>query len=391
MRQNNPVKKQCFLLLLTLLAGAAAYAQGNAAFHKSLIVVDGHNDVIYESLLKGRDMGKRLSVGHTDIPRLKEGAVDVQVFAVWSDDKKFGKGHAFKHANAQIDALEKMVKANSGSIAIAKSSADIEKILREGKIVALIGVEGGNMIESSIDNLEALYKRGARYLTLTWNYNLPWATAAAIESKTEGDKGKGLSEQGKAIVRRMNALGMMVDLSHVGEKTFYDVLAISSKPVLVSHSNAYALMPHYRNLKDAQLEALRKNGGVVGVNFYSGFLDPGFAARAKKIYRQHFGDKGNYSLSATRQYEKLPRALQRKADAPLGLLLDHIDYLVQKVGVDHVAVGSDFDGIESPPQGLDDVSKFPVLTDALLKRGYSKEDVAKIMGLNFLRILKENE
>ncbi|TDS14649.1 dipeptidase [Sphingobacterium paludis] len=369
----------------------SAVAQDHAAFHKSLIVVDGHNDVIYESLLKGRDIGKRLNVGHTDIPRLQQGGVDVQVFAVWSDDKKFGKGQAFKHANAQIDALEKTVKANPSAIAIAKSSADIKAILKTGKIAALIGIEGGNMIEGSIENLEALYNRGARYLTLTWNYNLPWATAAAVESKTTGDKGKGLSDAGKAIVKRMNELGMMVDLSHAGEKTFYDVLAISTKPVLVSHSNAYALMPHYRNLKDAQLQALKKNGGVVGVNFYSGFLDPGFSARAKKLYRQHVGDKGNYNLSATRQYEKLPRTLQRKADAPLSLLLDHIDYLVQKVGIDHVAVGSDFDGIESAPQGLDDVSKFPVLTEALLKRGYKQEEVAKIMGLNFLRILKENE
>ncbi|GHE28427.1 membrane dipeptidase [Sphingobacterium griseoflavum] len=355
------------------------------------MVVDGHNDVIYESLLKGRDLSKRLAVGHTDIPRLKKGGVDVQVFAVWSDDKKFGKGQAFKHANAQIDALEKMVRANAKDIALAKSSADVQQIVNEGKIVALIGVEGGNMIENSLDNLEALYQRGARYLTLTWNYNLPWATAAAIESKTAHREGKGLSVFGKSLVKKMNALGMMIDLSHAGEQTFYDVLSISTKPVLVSHSNAYSLMPHYRNLKDAQLEALRKNGGVVGVNFYSGFLDPGFAGRVKKLYRRHFGDKGNYGLSATRQYEKLPKTLQHQADAPLSTLLDHIDYLVKKVGVDHVAIGSDFDGIESAPQGLEDVSKFPVLTDALLQRGYSKADVVKIMGLNFLRIWKENE
>lgn len=380
-------------LLCGLLLGWSGNlcAQNNSSFHQSLIVVDGHNDVIYESLLKGRDLSKQLSVGHTDIPRLKKGGVDVQVFAVWSDDKKFGKGQAFKHANAQIDALEKMLKANAETIALAKSSADVDRLLKAGKMVALIGVEGGNMIENSLENLESLYDRGARYLTLTWNYNLPWATAAAVESKTKGDEGKGLSVFGKSVIKKMNSLGMMVDLSHVGERTFYDVLATSTKPVLVSHSNAYSLMPHYRNLKDAQLLALRKNGGVVGVNFYSGFLDPAFAQRAKKLYKQHFGDKGNYSLSATRQYEQLPKALQRKADAPLALLLDHIDYLVKKVGIDHVAVGSDFDGIESSPQGLEDVSKFPNLTDALLKRGYSKQDVAKIMGLNFLRILKENE
>ncbi|WP_085473708.1 dipeptidase [Sphingobacterium psychroaquaticum] len=381
------------VLLLAALAFCGGYGHGqtNMDFHKSLIVVDGHNDVIYESILPGRDIGKRMKVGHTDLPRLREGGVDVQVFAVWSDDKKFPKGKAFKHANAQIDALEKMVKQNEGEIAIAKSADDVQQILKTGKIVALIGVEGGNMIESSLENLETLYRRGARYLTLTWNYNLPWATAAAIEVKTKSDQGKGLTEHGKEIIRKMNELGMMVDLSHGGERTFYDVLAVTSKPILVSHSNAYALMPHYRNLKDAQLEALKKNGGVVGVNFYSGFLDPGFNARVEKLYRQHFGAKGNYKLSGTRQYEKLPASIKQQADAPLEKLLEHIDYLVQKVGIDHVAVGSDYDGIESAPQQLNDVSKFPVLTDALLKRGYSKEDVAKIMGLNFLRILRENE
>ncbi|WP_437919308.1 dipeptidase [Sphingobacterium sp. LRF_L2] len=380
-----------FTVFLSLTVFTMVLGQDNGAFHRSLLVVDGHNDVIYESLLKGRDIGKRIDVGHTDIPRLQEGGVDVQVFAVWSDDKKFGTGKAFRHANKQIDALEYMVLKNKSSIAIAKRYADIDKIIAEGKIAAIIGVEGGNMIENSLDNLDSLYHRGARYLTLTWNYNLSWASAAAVESKSEGSRGKGLTSLGERIIRRMNELGMMVDLSHVGEKTFYDVLAITTKPVLVSHSNAYSLMPHYRNLKDAQLDALRKNGGVVGVNFYSGFLDPDFTTRAKQLYRQHFKEKGNYNLSAVRQYEQLPLALRRKADAPLATLLDHIDYLVGKLGVDHVAVGSDFDGIESSPQGLEDVSKFPVLTDALLKRGYSKTDVAKIMGGNFLRLMRENE
>ncbi|SFT02033.1 membrane dipeptidase [Sphingobacterium wenxiniae] len=366
-------------------------AQDYQTFHDSILVVDGHNDVIYSSLLKGKDISKRLSAGHTDLPRLQEGGVDVQVFAVWSDDKKFPKGKAFKHANAQIDALEKMVKANAQTIAIAKSSVDIKKIVAEGKIAAVIGIEGGNMIENSIANLEALYNRGARYLTLTWNYNLPWASAAAIETNKASTARKGLTEEGKVIIRRMNELGMMVDLSHGGEQTFYDVLSVTTKPILVSHSNAYALTPHYRNLKDEQLVALKKNGGVVGVNFYSGFLDKGFDDRVKSLYRKHFGDKGDEKLSGTRKYQALPVRLKRQADAPLERLLEHIDYLVSKVGIDHVAVGSDYDGIESAPQGLEDVSKFPVLTEALLNRGYSSEDVAKIMGLNFLRILKENE
>lgn len=376
---------------ITLMSAfSAVSAQDYKQIHKDLIVVDGHNDVIYESIFKGKDIAKRLTTGHTDLPRLKEGGVDVQVFAVWSDDKNWKKG-AFKHANDQIDALEKMISGNSDQIELAKSSKDIDAILNKGKIAAVIGVEGGNMIESKIENLEKLYDRGVRYLTLTWNYNLPWVTAAAIEVKTSSDKGKGLTAHGKDIIRRMNELGMMVDLSHGGEKTFYDVIATSTKPILVSHSNAYTLMPHYRNLKDEQLEALKKNGGVIGVNFYSGFLDPTYTERVRKLYRKHFGDKGNYKLSPTRQYEKLPKKLQQEAKAPMSKLLEHINYLVKKVGVDHVAIGSDYDGIESPPRELDDVSKFPLLTKALLEQGYSKEDVGKIMGGNFLRLLRENE
>ncbi|WP_312364490.1 dipeptidase [Sphingobacterium sp.] len=383
--------KSLMLLGLAMTAGnTIGYCQAYKQLHRDLVVVDGHNDVIYESIFQGKDIGQRLKTGATDLPRLREGGVDVQVFAVWSDDAKWKTG-AFKHANDQIDALEKMIAANTDKISLAKSSRDIESILKTGKIAALIGVEGGNMIEESLDNLEQLYARGAKYLTLTWNYNLSWASCAAMESDDMDPKDKGLTEKGRTVIRKMNELGMMVDLSHGGEQTFYDVLSVSTKPILVSHSNAFELCPHFRNLKDAQLEALKSNGGVVGVNFYSGFLDPAYDARLKKLYISKFGDNGTSKLSIWSMYEKLPKELQRQADAPLSKLLDHIDYLVKKVGIDHVAVGSDFDGIESSPQGLEDVSKFPLLTKALLERGYSHADIAKIMGQNFLRILKENE
>ncbi|WP_313367330.1 dipeptidase [Sphingobacterium mizutaii] len=380
--------------LLTILFGGAIFAsmgQDYKQIHQDLIVVDGHNDVIVESILPGKDIGKRIKTGHTDLPRLKEGGVDVQVFAVWSDDKKWKK-NAYKHANDQIDALEKLIANNPDKIELAKSSADIERINKDGKIVALIGIEGGNMIEERLDYLETLYNRGARYLTLTWNYNLPWVTAAAMEVKTKDKKGKGLTAHGKDIIRKMNELGMMVDLSHAGEQTFYDVLSITSKPVLVSHSNAAALTPHYRNLKDAQLEALKKNGGVVGVNFYSEFLDSNYPKRVKKLYyKSHKKDSTNKEISVGKMYGALSAKQKHEANAPFENVLKHIDHLVAKAGIDHVAIGSDFDGIESPPQELEDVTKFPVLTKALLERGYSKEDVAKIMGLNFLRVLKENE
>lgn len=368
----------------------SGFAQDFKQIHRDLIVVDGHNDVIISSILDGYDIGQRLQVGHTDIPRLIEGGVDVQVFAVWSDDKKWKTG-AFKHANDQIDALENVILHNADKIELAKSYADIQRINNSGKIAALIGIEGGNMIEASLNNLESLYNRGARYLTLTWNYNLPWVTAAAVEDSKEIKKQEGLTKEGKAIIRKMNALGMMVDLSHASKKTFYDVMKISKNPVLVSHSNAAALTPHSRNLDDKQLALLKKKRGVIGVNFYSGFLDSDYEKRVSTLYKEQEGSNALAKISSGAQYAKLTPENKLKADAPLERLLEHIDYLVSKVGVNHVAVGSDFDGIESAPVGLSDVSKFPVLTQALLERGYSKEDVSKIMGLNFLRILKENE
>lgn len=385
------MKKALILNFLAMFSFAymAKAQEDYKKIHKDILVVDGHNDVIISSILDGHDISNRLTTGHTDIPRLIEGGVDVQVFAVWSDDKKW-KTDAFKHANDQIDALEKVISKNKDKIAIAKSLDEIYKLQKQGKIAAVIGIEGGNMIEESVENLEALHKRGAKYLTLTWNYNLSWATAAAVEDAKPTNEQKGLSEKGKEIIRKMNQLGMMVDLSHGSKKLFYDVLAVSTKPILVSHSNAATLTPHSRNLDDAQLAALKKNKGVVGVNFYSGFLDTAFESRIHQLYDNHFG-KPAENMSASRKYYKLPKELQFQADAKLETLLDHIDYLVSKVGIDHVAVGSDYDGIESTPQYLEDVSKFPLLTKALLERGYKKKDLAKIMGLNFLRIMKENE
>jgi len=377
-------------LFLTGIAGQCI-AQDYKQIHQDMMVVDGHNDVIIESILPGKDIGKRLKTGHTDIPRLMQGGVDVQVFAVWSDDKKW-KNNAFEHANDQIAALEKVINANSNQIELAKNSEDIKRIHQNGKIAAIIGIEGGNMIEESIDNLDSLYNRGARYLTLTWNYNLSWATAAAMEVKTKGNKGKGLSKKGEEIIRRMNELGMMVDLSHGGRQTFYDVIKITTKPILVSHSNAASLTPHYRNLDDKQLAALKTNGGVVGVNFYSEFLDSNYPKRVKELYENtHKPTKESKELSTGKMYSLLSAKQQNIANAPLETVLKHIDYLVNKVGIDHVAIGSDFDGIESPPQGLEDVSKYPTLTKALLQKGYTEKDVSKIMGLNFLRILQENE
>jgi membrane dipeptidase len=261
----------------------------------------------------------------------------------------------------------------------------------------MIGVEGGHMIEDNINYLDSLYKRGARYLTLTWNNSTSWATSAKDEVKNPNLAFKGLTPFGKQIVQRMNALGMLVDLSHVGEQTFYDAIATSTKPIIVSHSCVHKLCGHLRNLKDDQIKAVAKNGGVIHLNFYSGFLDSNYMKNKDAFLLQYKPIVDSLKLKGVPEYELedvVMAMYPKEADKlrpPFELLMQHIDYIKNLVGVDYIGLGSDFDGIESAPIGLDGVQNFPSITEALLNRGYTKKEVEKILGLNFLRVLKANE
>jgi membrane dipeptidase len=261
----------------------------------------------------------------------------------------------------------------------------------------MIGVEGGHMIEDRMDYIDALAKRGMRYLTLTWNNSTSWATSARDETHHKDSlKHLGLTEYGKQIVHHLNDLGVMVDVSHVGEQTFYDVIATSKKPVIASHSCVYTLDPNQRNMKDAQLKALAKNGGVVFVNFYSGFVDSSYMRKVSRFLHQHHAELD----SLTKIYHdkdlaniRLNAIYKSESDQirpPLSLLIKHIDYIVKLIGVDHVGIGSDFDGAESYPLGMDDVTDYPKITAELLKLHYSEADVDKILGGNFIRVLKAN-
>lgn len=368
-----------------LFLAASLQAQDAARIHRDALVFDTHNDVISESIMPGKDIGKRIGTGHTDLPRMRDGGIDAQVFSVWCSEK-YGRGTAFAYANEQIDKLMELLHRYPDAIALATDSAGIKQLTEQGKIAAIIGVEGGHMIEERLDYLDSLYRRGARYLTLTWNNSLSWATSANDEMRNPGKLShKGLNDFGRSVVRRMNELGMMVDLSHVGRQTFFDALEVTTKPVLVSHSNAYAVMAHPRNLQDDQLRALAKNGGVVCVNFYSGFLDPAHYSKINKLYAQYVGDTIKRSTDA--KFARLPAEAKEALRPPLSILLDHIDYLVEVAGIDHVGVGSDFDGISSTPKGLDDCSDFPKITEGLLQRGYSETDIRKILGGNVLRLI----
>jgi membrane dipeptidase len=252
------------------------------------------------------------------------------------------------------------------------------------------------MIEDNMEYLDHLFNRGARYLTLTWNNSTTWATSAKDETENRIKQKRGLSDFGKSIVKHMNELGMMIDVSHVGDKTLEDVLEITTKPVLASHSSVYAISPQFRNLKDVQIKAIAKNGGVIHVNFAAGFLDSSFAKFVPAYFQKH--KKEVDSLVSLRwsspaiglhMKRKYPQEINQ-ALPPLSALLDHIDYIVNLVGVDYVGLGSDFDGIPYSPLGLEDVSKYPKITEGLLKRGYTKTDIQKILGGNFIRVFTTN-
>lgn len=367
------------------------------SLHRKAIVVDTHNDVLSTATMRGLNIEDDLTgKTHSDIARFKKGGVDVQIFSIFCDER-FGKDTAFRFANIEMDSLNALARRNPGKMMMVSTPSQLQEALAQKKLACIMGVEGGHMMEDNLAYLDSFYNRGVRYMTLTWNNSTSWATSAADETK-KGDSlpHKGLTDFGKNVVRRMNALGMMVDLAHVGEQTFWDAINTTTKPVIVSHSCAYALCPVFRNLKDEQIKAVGKNGGVVHLNFYSGFLDSNYQRKAAaygSLYKREID-----SLTALKKpsYEIEEYLLNKHPDAAkdlqpsLSLLIDHIDYTVKLIGIDHVGLGSDFDGISSAPKELKDVTAFPLITKALLKRGYSKSDVQKILGENFIRVFKAN-
>jgi len=251
------------LMFAQLLSSQDKYME----LHKNALVVDTHADVLLQ-VLRGSDISKRTDYGQVDLVRLKEGGVDVQVFAVWPNPDKYGNGGMFKQCNRMIDALEKITKNNPEKIEIIRNPTEIDKVVQSEKIAAFIGIEGGTAIENDLKKLQHFYDRGVQYLGLTWNDSPDWATCAKDEVSPKYKGEKGLTGFGKSVIKKMNEIGMIVDVSHSGEQTFYDVIKTSTKPIIASHSCAYSMANHYRNLKDDQLKALAKNGGAVFITFY---------------------------------------------------------------------------------------------------------------------------
>lgn len=385
------------LLISFLIVFQAAQPQSIKKLHDKAILVDTHNDVLSESTLEGKDISHRLTTGQSDLERWKEGGVDVQFFSVWTDKTPRNKAGFFKDANQEIDSLEIIDLRNPTRMTLAINYKQVKKGIRQKKLVALIGVEGGHMIEDDLSKLDSLYERGMRYMTLTWNNSTSWATSAMDETEhADSLKHKGLTDFGKQVVRRLNDLGVIVDLSHVGEQTFFDAIATTSKPVLLSHSSVWNICPVFRNVKDEQIRAVAKNGGVICINFYSGFLDSTFANKMSYLEGTQ-GKRIKDSLGQGYDQAKLNQVWNKYFHGQLepyrptiAKLVDHIDYIVKLVGDDYVGIGSDFDGVSSLPVGLDDVTKYPLITQELKRRGYSNKSIKKILGGNVMRVMKAN-
>jgi membrane dipeptidase len=361
--------------------------------HRKSIVIDTHNDITTMMMDDGYDLGTS-SVGkyHTDLARMKQGGLTAEFFSVYVDKKFAKEGGSARRALDQIDLVYRAAERYPKDIMMATSAADIRRAKKEGKLAALMGIEGGHAIENSLMALRDFHRLGVRYMTLTHNNTNDWADSSRDEPKHNG-----LTDFGKDVVREMNRLGMLVDVSHVSDKTMSDVLDISTAPIIASHSSARALSNHPRNIPDDLLKRIAKNGGVVMVNFYPAFIDQKYydADRARDARLKSQLD------ALAERFKDDPKRLadERKklfdADplpaTPLSVLIDHFDHVAKVAGIDHVGIGSDFDGVPSLPVGMEDISKLPNITYELLRRGYSEKDVQKVLGENLLRVFTEAE
>ncbi|WP_165220021.1 dipeptidase [Aquisphaera insulae] len=356
------------------------------AVHASGLLWDGHNDLPWELRAKGDmaltkfDLSKRMKVGQTDIPRLREGGVKAQFWSVYIPSEH---ANPAKTVIEQIDLVHRLVAKYPRDLELALTADDVERIVKEGKIASLIGMEGGIAIENDLAMLRAFHALGARYMTLTHNSTLDWADAA-----NDKPKHGGLTPFGERVVKEMNRLGMLVDISHVSVATMDDALRVTKAPVIASHSSAFALCPSPRNVPDEILARVKENGGVVMVNFYSNFIVADAAKKvraAREAILARYPDPAAGKKALEEWYKTEGKTLGR---GTIKDVADHIDHIVKVAGIDHVGLGSDFDGINRWPVGLDDVSTYPRITDELLRRGYSESDVHKVLGANVLRAFR---
>jgi len=364
------------------------------ALHARAIVIDTHDDTPQRMVFEGFDLAARDAHGHVDIPRMREGGLDAVFFSIWVPSAVTGP-EAVKRALRQIDAVREQVRRHAKDLALATTAAEVRDAVGRGRLAALMGMEGGHMIDNDLGLLRLYAALGVRYLTLTHFKNNDWA-----DSSTDAPGHNGLTPFGKDVVRELNRLGVLVDISHVADKTFYDALEVTRAPVIASHSSCRALCDHPRNMSDDMIRALARNGGVVQINYEISFLSQAVRdAKRARGRRVDVTDQeverlcGDNEACQVREGERLDREAMASGALPKvtwEAIVDHIDHVVKLVGPDHVGLGSDFDGA-SMPLGMEDCSHLPRLTEALLRKGYSEADVEKVLGGNLLRVLEQAE
>ena len=383
------------LMCLTVRAVPADEISPHAReLHFSSIVVDTHDDTTGRFFSKDFDLGKRNATGHVDIPRMREGGMNAIFFSIWIDGRTMG-APAVQKALDQIAAVHENVRRFPEQMMLARTAEDVRRAHAEGKIAALMGVEGGHMIGNDIRIVQIFAELGVRYMTLSHFYNNEWADAS-----TDKPAHNGLTDFGKEIVREMNRQGMLVDISHVSDKTFYDALELSRAPLIASHSSCRALCNHARNMSDEMIKALAAKGGVIQINYERSFIDQAYKDASDRVNGEMTAHFAEIAKSCNDDEECMTRAM-REMGAKLTAegklphvswerIIDHLDHALKLVGAEHVGLGSDFDGA-SMPEGMEDCSKLPRITQALIDRGYSDGDIRKLLGGNTLRLLEQAE
>ena len=366
------------------------------AIHHRAIAVDMHADTVQRVLDENVDLQKQLSDGHLDAVRAKAGGLDAQFFSIWVEPQLFGGGgaRAIKRADDQIAAVRGLAENHPETWQLATTAAEVRRAAADGKIAALLGLEGGYAIDERLENVERYYKMGVRYMSPAWSVSTSWAGSSGDEVGAT----RGLNEFGREVVREMNRLGMMVDVSHVSDKTFWDIVNTSTKPVIATHSACRAIADVPRNLTDDMIRALAKTGGVVNVIFYPEHVEPGWSQKKKQLDSEIAGlvQRASENEPGDAVHKKLARDRVRQEQyakrlpkVTVSRIVDHIDHIVKLVGIDHVGIGSDFDGVQATPADLSTVADLPNLTRELLKRGYTEDDVDKILGGNMLRVMEQ--
>lgn len=373
-------------------------AQGNKAssLHQRAIVIDMHADTAQRLVDEQVDLSDRLTDGHLDAVRAKEGGLDAQFFSIWVEPQLFGAGGAgaIKRADIQIEAVRNLARKYPDTWEVATTAGDVRRIAASGKIAALMGMEGGYAIDEKLENVQRYYDLGVRYMSAAWSVSTSWAGS----SGDAAGETRGLNDFGRDVIREMNRLGMIVDVSHVSDKTFWDIVNTSTRPVIATHSGCRAIANVPRNLTDDMIRALAKTGGVVNVIFYPEHIEPGWSEKKKRVdaeiaplvQRASEAEPGNVAQKKlARDRVRAAEYLKRLPPVAVSRIVDHIDHIVKLVGVDHAGIGSDFDGVQAVPADLKSVADLPNLTNELLKRGYSEADIQKIIGGNMLRVMED--